>query len=178
MVIDMLAAQTTSILAHIDELGSISAGNSAPASQMAAGSNSLYYQPHTWGGRMHPVPENYLLPSYSVKDHWNLWYFGNKTQQIGSHRSLQQFDLVNTNVNLEKRNKTNFCRIKMVMHYLMDAYKAMDPPIASIDEGNSDELFGRVYSDMLYHLYGNNVNVRAFSDHNIHTVYEKLRKSK
>jgi hypothetical protein len=49
-----------------------------------------------WGGRMHMVPEGWLLPSgNTLKDIWNLWWHGHHNNCIQPYRFLNAHDLIN-----------------------------------------------------------------------------------
>jgi hypothetical protein len=52
------------------------------------------FQLWSWGGRFHMVPEGWVFPSTSIKDTWNLWYFGHHAERIRPLRCLKKFDLV------------------------------------------------------------------------------------
>jgi NACalpha-BTF3-like transcription factor len=47
----------------------------------------------TWGGRMHPVPQDWQFPSTDVKATWNMWHFGHVHDGVRPLRDLKQFDL-------------------------------------------------------------------------------------
>jgi hypothetical protein len=52
------------------------------------------FQLWTWGGKQHPVPHGWTLPSsISLKDTWLLWHFGHIADRIAPLRRLKKFDL-------------------------------------------------------------------------------------
>jgi hypothetical protein len=46
-----------------------------------------------WGGRFHPVPENFIFPTCDLQKLWDLWYFGLPSENIQGLRKLKTFDL-------------------------------------------------------------------------------------
>ena len=53
---------------------------------------SIYY----WDGRMHPVPQGFVLPTCGIYSMWCLWHFGNvisSSEKYGAYSNLKAFDL-------------------------------------------------------------------------------------
>ena len=65
------------------------------------------FQLWTWGGRMHMVPQNWILPTLNIKDTWNLWHFGHITDKIRPLRYLKKIDLNGDSKQITLWSKTN-----------------------------------------------------------------------
>ena len=66
---------------------------------------------YSWEGRYYPVPANYSVPKYSIRDHWVLWHFGNSTERIVPHKCvLDTFDLCN-----KTEERLSMSKIRLVM---------------------------------------------------------------
>jgi hypothetical protein len=48
-----------------------------------------------WGGRFHPIPEDFTLPSVPVRTAWNLWYHGKQSEGIGPYMTFKNADFSN-----------------------------------------------------------------------------------
>lgn len=77
------------------------------------------FQWHHWGGRFHPVPENFTIPSLNVQAIWRLWMCGNEVQNIPPLRMLIPPDL-----NKMERNKLS--RLKVPMNLLEEEARTLD----------------------------------------------------
>ena len=165
------------LLVHVQQIAAAGsrAGNSSSSAAASFQSSDRAAQLHTWGGRIHPVPEKYEVPSYPVVHHWNLWHFGDAAQGIGPHKFVSvQLDIVGRN------NKTKFCRLKAVMLKLVticdESFPFTDDRSKTITSTNSDAAFRHAWSTLLVDLYrATTPSPRAYSDLNVNTVYNRLR---
>lgn len=66
----------------------------------------------TWGGKLHPVPEDFIWPTITVKLMWDLWHFGNREEQICPYKRLNNYDLK------QQTQKVSLSKAKRVMHEL------------------------------------------------------------
>lgn len=48
---------------------------------------------HTWGNKIHLLPENFEFPSVDLLGAWKLWWFGNEISQIPPFRKINTVDL-------------------------------------------------------------------------------------
>ena len=49
-----------------------------------------------WDGRLHPVPQAFMLPTSGIYSMWCLWHFGNvisPTERYAAYSNLKAFDL-------------------------------------------------------------------------------------
>jgi hypothetical protein len=120
---------------------------------------------YSWGGRYHPVPVNYSVPKYSIRDHWILWHFGNSTENIAPHKYiLDTLDLCN------KTERANMSKIRMVMEKVLEL-ATMEGN--EVNWNNEAEAFNNGFDKLLQMLYNNankSKNVR------IPTIYDLMMK--
>jgi hypothetical protein len=75
----------------------IAASPPAAVSLLDGGSNDARFLVWTWKGAMHPVPEDWCVPSTDMKATWNLWHFGHVQDKIRPLRHLKKIDLQTDN---------------------------------------------------------------------------------
>lgn len=52
------------------------------------------YESFCWGGRFHPVPEDFKFQKLNLRTLWNLWHNGNSSLKIAPYKHIsQKFDL-------------------------------------------------------------------------------------
>ena len=50
------------------------------------------YPPFTWGGGLHRVPEDFVLPGGTLESVWVLWCCGDDTKKIPPYRFIHASD--------------------------------------------------------------------------------------
>ena len=129
---------------------------------------------HSVGGHFSRLPATYVVPSYPVAVHWNLWHFGNQAEGIVAHKLVNiRHDISGAN------NKTRFCRISKVMQRLLsiceESFPFVDTSRKAITAENSESAYRHAMSTLVATLYGTSLHARAYSDVNINTVYNRMR---
>ena len=120
---------------------------------------------YSWGGRYHPVPVNYSVPKYSIRDHWVLWHFGNSTENIAPHKHiLDSLDLCN------KTERANMSKIRMVMEKVLEL-AAIEGNVVNLD--NEAEAFKNGFDKLLQMLYN---NINKCKNIRIPTIYDLMMK--
>ena len=46
----------------------------------------------TWGGRFHPIPQNFTMPKVDCKSLWRLWHYGRESDKITSFSTFHKYD--------------------------------------------------------------------------------------
>ena len=129
---------------------------------------------HSVGGHFSRLPPAYVVPSYTVAVHWNLWHFGNQTEGIVAHKLVNiRHDISGAN------NKTRFCRISKVVQRLLSiiceqSFPFVDTSRKTITAENSESAYRHSMSALVATLYGTSLHARAYSDVNINTVYNRM----
>ncbi|ETP10191.1 hypothetical protein F441_14113, partial [Phytophthora nicotianae CJ01A1] len=114
------------------------------------------WQRWEWGdGKLaHAVPKGWKFPAHtSVKQLWNLWFFGNKDSGIRPYKLLsKQHDI-------KRSHQMRHSRTRKVMEYIVQLTK---PPgalpgevtdISSLQLAAADKVFGVVFHTLLSQLY-------------------------
>jgi hypothetical protein len=107
----------------------------------------------TWGGGIHPVPDDFEFPISNTKDLWEVWFFGNKSLNVKPYKYLLASDMKDI------KNKQKLTRAKKVMKTMESTANNCPeylPPrvkIGSLSSHQSDELFEHVYSKLLSSLH-------------------------
>jgi len=47
---------------------------------------------YTWGGRLHPIPQNFKMPRVDCKTLWRLWHYGRDLDNIPAFSIFHKFD--------------------------------------------------------------------------------------
>jgi hypothetical protein len=47
-----------------------------------------------WGGKLHPIPEDFTLPTMNTKALWDLWFFGDQASGIRPYKWFRKSDFV------------------------------------------------------------------------------------
>lgn len=139
------------------------------------------FRSFVWGGRIHMVPENFVLAPCPVYTVWMLWYKGNPHNRIQPYKNLQAFDLV------KRVDKVNLTRIRKVMAALESIMFNPDfnilgntRRIADLIPSEANDAFNRAFVILcksLYHTESEEALVSLrINDKSFNTIYEQLRK--
>jgi hypothetical protein len=70
------------------------------------------YKCYMWGGRMHILPQTFVLPCVDVKTAWQLWWLGNQQEQIPPYKDIKTCDLST------RAKKQKYSEWKVLMQHL------------------------------------------------------------
>lgn len=99
--------------------------------------------PHYWNNSHHAVPQNYEFPSTSVKDLWDLWFYGNASMNIAPLRFVKaKFDL-------NKAWRVRHTRAKYVMVKLLGKCSYSVAEIAMKSRGEADTIFETAMTSLM-----------------------------
>jgi hypothetical protein len=125
----------------------------------------------TWGGRIHPVPADFVLPKCNLKAIWDLWWCGNPAKQYAPYSRLKGFDLCN------KKDRVNLSKLSMVMKALTgDDISSVE--ISRMSVQIRDATFDRLFMNLFHKLFPQQANddfdARRFGDQSYLTIYNYL----
>jgi len=126
------------------------------------------FQWFSWGGKLHMVPEGYNIPKVTLKEMWNLWWFGNIQNKIQPLRRLQS-DSIQVKSQKTQLSKTRKCMKEIAMEAVkMDEVKSIED-IPKLDRKRSYEVFDTAFTRLnkkMKHTF----QLNSKSDHNSHIV--------
>ena len=116
---------------------------------------------HMWNQKYHPVPQNYSIPKYIMRDHWVLWHFGNSVEFIAPHKFIDdKFDLCNT------VERSRMSKVRVVMEKLLELAGTEEITFA-----NEESVFNDARRKLMDLLYDDPTKLR---DPLIPTIYERM----
>jgi len=110
------------------------------------------YAMFTWGGRMHPVPEDYEFPrrDITVRSIFDYWFDGDPAKNYQPFRKLKGFDLSS------KCSKRMLSKASGVIKVLLKSGNVTETEVAGMNDfAERDRLFERYYMQMFHSLYPN-----------------------
>jgi hypothetical protein len=161
----LLANALQPITARLGELQQIAAAPPA-APVLLPPEPAARWKTWTWGGRMHPVPNDFKFPNCNVATTWSLWFYGHAVDQIAPYRTFKNFDMIS------KRDKSYLSRSRKIMTMLCDI-AVRDGKVANLESlqrlgpGPSNEIFLYCFEVMmgqsLRHFEGRRVSEISLS---------------
>lgn len=146
-----------------------SPGEESQLGDRRSGSNSGCKM-YMWGGMWHIVPEGFMFPSFNVATMWNLWYFGDEANEVGSFKSITPcYDLTRAAC------RVNYSKCKSVMKKMVDI--ALEDEIISserVTKENEQTVFNHSYVKLLSRIYP--MYPKRPGSININTVANRLRR--
>lgn len=131
-----------------------------------------------WGGRMHMVPEGWVLPRCTPKSFYLLWHFGQCDQHIQPLKHLTRFDVSDA-------DWIEVSRARGVLRELERIRKHLDPtalPMGQLTKQEFLHLFDDAYTALTVELYGvetsDSGGAGRSGDRAISTVYNRLQKKR
>ena len=133
------------------------------------------YKTWNWGGRFHPVPENFIFPKCSVKAFWDLyWQEGEPAQCIAPYRLLKPYDISS------KASKGLLSKARKVVAFLLfDEYgeKVCETDISAMSVADRDIFFERSFvtlGENIFDAEGAEFDRRQVGDRKFSTFYDKV----
>ena len=119
------------------------------------------------------VPEGFTLPSSNVKDIWNLWWFGHRSQGIQPYRQLHPFDFI------EKKHKKQLTKTKAVMDRIEavareKGHVEMESKMQECSHERSSHVFDLSFADLLLQLYPHGQARLRVGEASIATLYDRI----
>lgn len=133
----------------------------------------------SWGGRLHPVPQGWILPSaINVKDTWHLWHFGHRACRIGPLRGLKKFDLSSgAQVTLWSKTRQTMQAIAQVMVDMQLVRTVKD--VLVLSEADSSAFFDSAIVTWMNKLRAGTTQGRGrWMEMRIPTMYALMLKSR
>ena len=109
-------------------LNSNSNRNSIDSGRGSESGASVYH----WEGRLHPVPQAFMLPTSGIYSMWCLWHFGNvisPTERYGAYSNLKAFDLPRSQGPLLSRIRYLMNRIDSKIFETSEFGRIIDVPL-------------------------------------------------
>jgi hypothetical protein len=106
-----------------------------------------------WSGAYHMVPEGFRFPSRNVhvKILWDLWWSGNRAENIGPYKNLASRDVADEN------DKTYLSRARRVVTAVVEEAERLnittEQSIRKMNERERDKVFETAFYSLLTRLY-------------------------
>ena len=139
-------------------------------------STSPRFKSWTWGGRLHPVPQDFKLPRPPLKAFCLLWYHGDTRSGIQPLKTLQRFD-----VSRPDWRQVSRCRSLIAEVERLARESALVPSGTSFEALSTPALgnaFDIGYASLIGNIYGTQVRVARSGEISIGTLYNRWRKLK
>jgi hypothetical protein len=178
-MIETLRDQIEKALQHqLSTLSAVSNGSRAAEEVSEDNQNSAVRESRqwSWGGRLHPVPENYTFPNGTLKHMWDLWFKGIPAQSIGPLRLVSKYDLTS------KVDQMRLAKCSSAMQFLLSIAKTKGlvrdrGPLAYPSGIRCEETFVAVFTELIRLIpEKESRRTRRVGDILLTTVYEDIRK--
>ena len=139
--------------------------------------SSTWWKTWNWhdGLLMHFVPKDWSFPTgITVKNLWDLWYHGNRSDGIRPYR------LINKKLDVRKKDYMIYSRATVVLKVLYNILELqfhppmLLPNISSLGLPESDLLFAGVYKVFISRLYKDTANLSRKDEISYGTAYKLL----
>ena len=130
---------------------------------------------HYWPGcnKLHHVPFGFKWPSFTVNIMWNLWHFGDHSNQIGAYKFISPgADLTEylCRVNRSRTSKV----VRRIMHHAVEGGKLNTA--AALTRDNSQSIYDYAYLKLIEELYPEGQHPPRPQDINIYTISNRMTK--
>jgi hypothetical protein len=115
----------------------------------------------TWGGRLHPCPENFEFPLSNTKVLWDLWFNGRPCDNMSPFRFLKSdmdFSI--------KKMQVRFSKASFVMKGIIEGQNQTPRQIAELTIADRDRVFEESYMRM-FHLIYPDKDLEFFDNHRV-----------
>jgi hypothetical protein len=152
---------------HVDKAVSASTSPSSTSSAVSG------YASFEWGERIHPVPNNFILPTINIKDIWNLYWNGNKDLNWQPYRFLRGFDV-------SPKQEGQLAKTKKLMGYIVEFARKNKlieegTKIDELTKENSSTLFDRSFGGLLDEVYGkDSIDAGRKGEASVATIYQRI----
>ena len=158
---------------------SVSSQSTSPPDVAASTDESVRpFKTWRWGGRMHMVPEGWVLPRCTPKSFFLLWNFGLCDQCIQPLKHLTRFDVSDA-------DWIEVSRARGVLRELERIRTHLDPtslPMGQLTKQDFLHIFDDAYTALTVELYGAEASDSGIAGRNgdraISTVYNRLQKNR
>lgn len=125
-------------------------------------------QQWVWGGRFHPIPEDFVLPKCNLKTFWDLWFEGNPLLRISPYKSFKKYDFSS------RKNYVSYSKGKNVIQKLHELSGKNEQEINELNKIERDSLFISTFQQFCvkYHPEVTNDKVDGLS---YVTWYERMQ---
>jgi hypothetical protein len=129
-----------------------------------------------WGGRFHPVPEDFRFPKTDCRKLWDLWWDGNALKGYGPYRELRSFDLHIA------ADQQILSRAKFVMGKLVEnSGQARQSDIMSLPIRERDDCFESAFMSVHRMIFPDVditlIDKRRIGDLSFITLYDQIKKA-
>ena len=162
------------------EIRDVQAADAAALPSLIPAPSDSRFLVWTWGGRMHMVPQGWILPSSTnVKDTWLLWHFGHLADRVGPLRNLKKYDLNGTNAQKTLWSKTRGT-MSAIAQVMVDSLMVRSvEDVLTLSEGESSAFFDRAVVTFMNELKAGTTRGRArWMEMKIPTIYALMMKSR
>lgn len=84
--------------------------------ERSSGVGCSNWRMYKWGGRTHYFPEDYVLPTLTVKNAWDMWIYGNTRDGIAPFSFSKQAGSIRS-----RTQQVRFCKLRYVVDALLRA---------------------------------------------------------
>lgn len=145
----------------------INEGRNLPTNAAADESPNSVDTVHSWGGRLHPVPESFVFPMSTVKELFDGWHFGTPVP----YKKLKKYDIPVVS------QRAYLCRARTVMKALDECANLDGCTWESMPRLQREQEYCRTFRILLSKLYGNFHETTAGTITYI-TIYNKIVQKK
>jgi hypothetical protein len=116
----------------------------------------------TWGGRFHPIPQNFKMPKVDCKSLWRLWHYGRESESdnIGPFSTFHKFDF-----SLEKEASKYFKGQKVMNAVRNIAIELKEWPTdkspRECPKPQMDSVFDKAFAELINRTYQKDKSYRA-----------------
>jgi hypothetical protein len=114
----------------------------------------------TWGGKFHPIPQNFKMPQVDCKTLWRLWHYGRDSDKIGPFSGFHKFDFSIT------KEASKYFKGQKVMNVLRDIAVELkewptDKPPRECPKSQMDSVFDKAFAELIKRVYEKDKSYRA-----------------
>lgn len=156
----------------------IQQGTFGQQTQLTVGVTQQQHQRNAfqWGGRYHPVPQNWVFGSFNARLLWNIWWDGDA--EYGPYRYLRSYDLS------VAKYKSSFLKANGFMKKLLLMAEKTEAQVVAMGRTvERDTLFNNAYTRLIETLKGGEIlgstywDRRVVGEMKIATLYDKIVKT-
>jgi len=128
---------------------------------------------YVWGGRLHNLPENFVLPKMNLQTLIVYWFCGSKHPRVPALKNVKSWDFNNP-----KTMKVTLSQMKVLISHVLRGYEAGGHQLGS-DGINTPAKATTVYEATRHlFMYRGTHNDRRYSAFTWKTVYNDLQRNK
>jgi hypothetical protein len=170
---NMLSEFKTTILAAIQSTHLSQQQQQANDLAQSATNCERSIQTWLWKGRFHPVPQDFVFPTDSITNLWNLWWNGKPVSGIGPYRKLETYDID------KKTHRNFFIKARKVVTFVVSHSGVSVQVIASASYEEQIRLLRDSYNNIYDEWYGESsaarLDKRSLSTMSYLSFYELMK---